>query len=115
MNFWLTIFLVNWIINILAIEFLSLRKIQNALKVDEARDSKYPAFRRLDLFWFNRPFLYLTCHLSLIGPILTLASLGMGGIVGYLLTAFEGENYTIKGVRYFIMRAVSYKSSIFAL
>ena len=56
---WLYIFLINWLLNILAIEFLALRKIKPIINVDEARDSKYPAFRRTDIGWFNRPWLYL--------------------------------------------------------
>lgn len=112
--FWTTIFFVNWILNILAVEFFAIRKVE-ALRIDEERDSKYAAFRRLDIHWFNRPWLYMTCHLSLLGILLTFLSLGMGGMTGYLLTIFEGEDYSIKGIRYFIMRAVSYKTSVIAL
>ena len=46
---WYTIFLVNWIVNILVMEFIALRGYKPILNVDEARDSKYPAFRRLDI------------------------------------------------------------------
>jgi len=98
--------LVNWILCILAIEFFVIRKVQKALKIDEARDSKYPAFRRLDLGWFNRPWLFMTCHFALLGNFLVFFSLGFDGTVGYLMTMFEGENYTVKGFRYFILRAI---------
>lgn len=75
MGFWVTAFFVNWIINILMVEFLGLRKLGPIIKVDEERDSKYHAFRRLDVKWFNRPFLYMLCHLTLIRYILAFSAL----------------------------------------
>ena len=64
MEFWLKVFLVNWFINILLVEF-SLGKLKNIIAVNEERDSKYKAFRRDDVKWFNRLWLYPTCHLCL--------------------------------------------------
>ena len=62
---WLTILLVNWLLNILAIEFLAIRKIKRIINVQEDRDSRFKAFRRLDVKWLNRPWLYMTCHLCI--------------------------------------------------
>lgn len=65
MNNWLNLFLVNWFINILLVE-VAIRKLQNIINVDEERDTKFKAFRRDDVGWFNRPWLYLTCHTAFI-------------------------------------------------
>jgi len=64
MNFWLQLFLANWLLNILAVEFLAIRKIQPLMKHDPAREQKYHAFRRDDAFWFSRWWLYPMCHLA---------------------------------------------------
>jgi len=63
MDFWLKVFLVNWFINILLVEW-SLYKLKRIIDVDEVRDTKYKAFRRDDVKWFNRLWLYPTCHLA---------------------------------------------------
>ena len=65
MDLWLKLFAVNWLINILCIEFLAIRKLKKIIKVDESRDTQFKAFRRNDVFWFNRPWLYLTCPIAL--------------------------------------------------
>jgi len=64
MDFWLKVFFVNWLINILLVEFAFL-KLNRIIDVDEERDSKYKAFRRNDVKWFNRLWLYPMCHLGL--------------------------------------------------
>ena len=64
--FWLTIFLINWLLNILAMEFGAIRKIKAIKKRDKELEEKYKAFCRPDVAWFNRPWLYLCCHLILI-------------------------------------------------
>ena len=74
MGFWLTLFLVNWVINILLIEY-ALAKLKRIIKVDEKRDSQFPAFRRTDVKWFNRPWLYLTCPFSLFKVLLAFVAL----------------------------------------
>lgn len=102
--YWITIFFVNWLVNILAMEFLAIRKVKKIIKVDEVRDSKFEAFRRFDIAWFNRPWLYMTCHLSLIKLVVSFGALFISGAVGQILVMGEGEDYTIQGVRYFIMR-----------
>lgn len=66
MSTWLIVFLINWALNILIIEFQVIRKLKTVINVDEARDSLYPAFRRNDVGWFNRPWLYLTCPFMLL-------------------------------------------------
>jgi len=66
MNFWVKVLLVNWAINIGCVEFLCLRKMKPITNVNEKRDSKYPAFRRKDVWWFSRRWLYPLCHLFLV-------------------------------------------------
>ena len=65
MNFWLYLFFVNWFVNILFVE-VCLSKVKNIINVDEERDTKFKAFRRNDVKWFTRPWLYLACHTTLI-------------------------------------------------
>ena len=52
------LFWINLILGILLIEY-ALFKCRAVLKVDEARDSKYPAFRRYDVKEWKRWRLYL--------------------------------------------------------
>jgi hypothetical protein len=68
-------FLLNWVVNIIFIEFCTIRKVAKIVKVNEERDSKYPAYRRIDTFWLNRPWLYLTCHLSVFKVVFAFANL----------------------------------------
>lgn len=78
--FWLTIFFVNWLLNILAIEFGALRKIKAIIKIDKARDEKYKAFCRKDVAFFNRPWLYLCCQLTLIKMCIVFPALLLCGL-----------------------------------
>ena len=66
MKFYILIFMINWGCNILFLEMFCLSKISKLLKKDEARDSLYPAFRRNDLKWINRTWLWATCHFTLV-------------------------------------------------
>lgn len=66
MGFWLNVFLVNWLVNILIMEFLAIRKLKNVININEERDSKYEAFRRTDTKWYSRFWIYLTCPFVLI-------------------------------------------------
>jgi hypothetical protein len=102
------VFLVNWLINILAIEFLALRKIKNIIDVDEARDSKYSAFRRYDTAWFNRPWLYMTCHLSLLKFVIGISACFFSGIVDVILTLDMKSGDKPRGLRYWLMRVNHY-------
>ena len=81
----LVLFLVNWAINILLIEFMALRKLKNIINVDEERDSKYHAFRRLDVQWFSRPWLYMTCHLALIKFLLTFGAIFFHSFLSFVI------------------------------
>ena len=51
-------FIANWVVGILLLEY-ALYKTKAVRKVDESRDSKYPAFRRWDVKKWNRPTFYL--------------------------------------------------------
>jgi hypothetical protein len=62
---WFSLFMCNWLLNIVVIEFLAIRKLGNVIKVDEERDEKYKAFRRNDVKFFSRWWLYLTCQMML--------------------------------------------------
>lgn len=35
MNYFYTIFFINWALNILALEFFAIRKLKNIIKIDE--------------------------------------------------------------------------------
>jgi len=56
------LFLVNTILGIIFIEY-ALHKTKSVRKVDEARDSHFPAFRRWDAPMWKRPRLYLAAPL----------------------------------------------------
>lgn len=64
------LFLINWLIGILLVEF-SLYKTKVVRKVNEDRDSKYPAFRRVDVHKWKRPLLYIGAVLLPIKVILS--------------------------------------------
>lgn len=61
---------INWFLNILLIEFFALRPIKNIINVDEDRDSKFPAFRRLDTKYMKRIYLYPICHFGILKLII---------------------------------------------
>lgn len=56
-------FLLNWIIGILLIEYAFI-KTKVVRKVNEERDSKFPAFRRTDVNLWKRGRLYLMAPLT---------------------------------------------------
>lgn len=62
-------FIANTLIGILMIEY-ALFKTRPHRRVDEARDSKYPAFRRTDVHLWSRPLLYAAAPFTLIRTIL---------------------------------------------
>ena len=66
MNYWIIAFFVNWVLNIIAIEFFVFRKLRLVFEVDEARDSKYQAFRRLDTKYIKRMYLFPICHFAIL-------------------------------------------------
>ena len=53
---------MNVILGIVMVEY-ALFKTKSVRKVDEARDSKFPAFRRWDVKLWSRPRLYLASPL----------------------------------------------------
>ena len=65
-SFWGIVLFVNWIVNVFLVEFFAIRKLTKIINVDEERDGKNKAFRRVDTVWFNRAWLFLTCHLTFI-------------------------------------------------
>lgn len=75
MSTWVVIFFVNWIANILLVEFAAIRPVKNIINVDEARDSKFPAFRRLDTRFMKRLYLFPVCHFCIIKLIIVNAIL----------------------------------------
>jgi len=55
--------------------------MQPIINVNEERDSKFAAFRRLDTKWWNRPFLYIACPLTLLRCILFFGVCGVTMVV----------------------------------
>ena len=104
MNFWIGLFLGNWLLNILLIEFLAIRKLEKVIRIDEKRDSKYDAFRRLDTKWFSRWWLYPTCHLALIKFIMTFAVIFNCAVWCNIVVIGLKPGLPIKGVRYVMLR-----------
>ena len=51
-------FYINWIVGIILCEY-AFQKTKPVRKVDEERDSKYPAFRRYDVKNWNRLTFYI--------------------------------------------------------
>ena len=105
---WLTIFLINWFINILAMEFLVCRKIKNVLKKDEERDSRFPAFRRHDIQWLNRPWLFMTCQFMLAKIFYGFFILLLLAITSSICARGLGDNEPMTGWKYKLNRFVSW-------
>jgi hypothetical protein len=57
-------FIINWLLGIISVEY-ALHKNKVLRKVDENRDSKFPAYRRTDVHLWWRPLLYLGCWMTL--------------------------------------------------
>lgn len=89
---WTQIFFINWFVNIVIIEILAIRKLERVANVDEARDSKYPAFRRNDTFWYRRVWLYPTCHLVLGKFLFVFASIFMCALLANICAIGLGPN-----------------------
>ena len=75
------ILIINALLGILCVEYL-FNQCQSFINVDEHRDSKHPAFRRLDLPYWTRSRLYPGAMTLLVPRI----------IIGFLLfwTMFTG-------------------------
>ncbi len=86
------LFWLNWLLGILLIEY-ALYKCKPVIKIDEARDSKYPAFRRYDVKEWKRWRLYL-----IGGPIVFLRLVATVSIVIFyfiilkVLIVYKGPN-----------------------
>lgn len=79
--FWLA----DVLLGLLLIEF-ALFKTKSIRRVDEARDSKYPAFRRNDTQYWTRPRLYLAAPVVLPRFFLALSSMAVAvGLIQVLL------------------------------
>lgn len=114
MNY-VVLFFVNWALNILIVEFLAIRKLKNVINVDEARDSKYPAFRRYDTKWFNRFWLYLCCHLVLFKIIVTFAVIFSCTILCNLFVIGLEPEVPIRGFRYALIRVLFWFTARFVM
>ena len=110
MGFWL-VFLTNWIINIIAIELLQLKKLRGVFKADPSLHKEYSPFSRTDLTWFNRPWLYLTCHLGVISIILWGLSLLITAFTCRLVILGHPEDKPLTGLRYYLFRLTIYISA----
>jgi hypothetical protein len=100
MEYWTKVFLINWLLNVLIIEFLAIRKIKSIINVNEERDSKYPAFRRTDTKWFSRWWLYPICHLNLLKLVICFLCIGKSALVTNLVTLGTNKDEPITGWRY---------------
>jgi hypothetical protein len=90
MDFWIKLFVFNWVINILMVEFFAIRKLKKIIAVDEKRDSEFKAFRRMDTFWFSRPWLYLTCPFAINKIIFGFFMLFAFGCLQNIVVSLDG-------------------------
>ena len=104
MSTYLIAFIINWIFNIIIIEFFAIRKLKPLINVDEKRDAQFPAFRRNDVKWFNRPWLYLMCPIMFQRLFTALFSLFICAIICNIAVTGLGKNDQIRGWRYALIR-----------
>ena len=114
-SFWVKVFLINWLINIILVEFLAIRKLTNIINVDEERDSKFKAFRRPDVKWFNRPWLFLTAHFNLAKLLICFAQLFVCALGTNLIIIGTKKDTPITGIRYKLVRILHYITSCVVL
>lgn len=108
MCFWISLFFINWFVNILIIEFFAIQKIKNIIKVDEERDQKFHAFRREDVKWFNRLWLFPFCHFMLLRITLCFATIGICMMTVNCILVGQKADEPMVGIRYKIVRAANY-------
>lgn len=101
---YLYIFLINWALNILLVEFLVIKKLKNVIKVDEKRDSKYAPFRRLEVRFFKRRYLYPTCHFVLVKLITVFTVIFSCAFLSKIVMLGMKEGETTRGWRRFANR-----------
>jgi len=110
MEFWLNVFLINWFINILLVEY-TLAKLKGIIEVDEERDQKYKAFRRDDVKWFNRLWLYPTCHFTFVKLCSVFLMLFFTSTWATASTYGQDLTKPITGIRRWMVRVNFYWSS----
>lgn len=108
---WTQLFFLNWFVNIVVIEILAIRKLERVAIIDEARDSKYPAFRRYDTFWYSRWWLYPTCHLMLAKFLFVFFCIFLCVVTSNTLAIGLGPNDAVRGIRYFLIRCIFWCTS----
>ena len=114
------ILLILYAITTVAIAEWTFGKIKRAMKVVEARDSGFPAFRRHDTQRWNRWEIYTNAvlNLSLLRILFTLIMLGSSGFVSWVLRIGHDESKPLTGCRLICMRGYYWivtRSIIFSL
>ena len=114
MDWFLKLFFINWFINILLVEF-SLSKLKRIIDVDEKRDSQFEPFRRHDIKWFNRLWLYPTCHLAFFKIVTTFVMIFFTS--SWAASTVYGQDLTkpVTGIRRVMNRVNFYLSSRYAI
>ena len=114
MDILLKLFLVNWFINILLVEF-SLAKLKRIIDVDEKRDTQFAAFRRNDVKWFNRLWLYPTCHFAFFKIMTTFIMIFFCSTFASACTYGQDMDKPITGIRRILVRINFYFSCKYAI
>ena len=109
---WTTLFFVNWFLNIFAMEFFAIRGYKPILDGNEERDAKFPSFRRTDIQWLNRPWIYMTCHFMLARMIFAFSVLFICSVVCSICVIGINYDEPITGIRYKINRTICWISSL---
>lgn len=103
---YLYIFLINWAINILLVEFMVIRKLRSIINVDEKRDAKYAPFRRLEVRFFKRRYLYPTCHFTIIKLIICFSVIFATSNLTKLVMLGMKEGETTRGWRRIVNKRI---------
>lgn len=106
-----TLFLINWLVNIILIEFTLIQQLKYLKDNNEERDQKYSAFRRTDLQWVTRSWLYLACPFALIRLLYAFAQIFVCSVICKILVWNLNEDEPIVGIRYMLIRAVQWFTS----
>ncbi len=103
-----TWFLVSTLIGILLIEYAML-KTKAVRKVDEARDSKYPSFRRTDVKKWKRWRLYLAAPFIIPKILVCVITLAILLISAKIITMTSGsrKGQPLRGWRFFIVKKLA--------
>lgn len=79
--------------------------------MDPERDGKYPAFRRQDIAYLNRPWLYLSCPFMVLRLVMAFFVLFVCGMVCSFIVMTKPDNKPLQGWRYFVNRAICWCAS----